>query len=179
MGVREAWNTFWEHANLHINTTWVCYLPLSCRIFVTYKLCQFFKIQIPCLSKTKQISAAQVDKVFHLAERKSCFTQELRAGTVTFLTVCPSPPYCIAHTRCLVCNCCIDSLAPKAAPRSGCLRLCAVCAGCVHIDCQCTHLVGHWRALWTSGLHGGSSLPAFILTGRVCMKQCACRPCWV
>ena len=29
----------------------------------------------------------QVGRFFHLEERKSCFTQEVRAGTVTFLTV--------------------------------------------------------------------------------------------
>ncbi|KAK9908098.1 hypothetical protein WJX75_002714 [Coccomyxa subellipsoidea] len=49
MGVREAWNACWEHANDHIGKSWV-------------------------------------GKYFKLEERRSTFTQEIRAGTVTFLT---------------------------------------------------------------------------------------------
>ncbi|CAK0784105.1 hypothetical protein CVIRNUC_007308 [Coccomyxa viridis] len=50
MGIREAWDAFWEHANKAINRSFV-------------------------------------GSYFQLEARKSCFTQEFRAGTVTFLTI--------------------------------------------------------------------------------------------
>ncbi len=40
-------------------------------------------------TQTLKALCCQVGKFFQLEERKSCFTQEVRAGTVTFLTVWP------------------------------------------------------------------------------------------
>ena len=126
----QAWDAFWEHANKAINRSFVrtpshpCVLNLAfsrslqiltVQVFMLCTLCggassspllRFWGEQdAPVLTFEW---SCQVGSYFQLEARKSCFTQEFRAGTVTFLTVRSLTPFHCVPREAWMLNSCIQ-----------------------------------------------------------------------
>ena len=99
--------------------------------------------------------APQVGKYFRLKERNSTFTTEMRAGTVTFLTVRR------AWTA--------QSWLVLPDIKMGCWMLVLVCiADGIHPDSQRPHLVRHRRPLRAQQLHGEACSCGGVLLHDAC-----------